>query len=209
MRRIFLFLALSFSAFAQSEKFNHVQWKLTFDQAAAASGATVSGHLEAIVDPEWHMYSLTTPPGPIATTIEAVDSPAIERVTIFEPPPVRRFDPNFNADTETYEGTQVFLARIELKKDLPPGPDTNTFKARYQTCSGTSCIPPRTRQATANLNIASGTPLAAFNIPAGYIEAKPAAASPQSALKTAPVKDADGLGSFLGLAFGCKSGSGL
>ena len=39
-------------------------------------------------------------------------------------PPVRKFDPNFNADTETYEGTQVFLARIELKKDLQPGPVT-------------------------------------------------------------------------------------
>lgn len=202
MRRIFLFLALSFSAFAQSEKFNHVQWKLTFDQAAAAPGATIAGRLEAIVDPEWHMYSLTTPPGPIATTIEAVDSPAIGRVTIFEPPPVRKFDPNFNADTETYEGTQVFLARIELKKDLPPGPVTFTFKARYQTCSGTSCIPPRTRQATSGLNIAPGTPLAAFNIPAGYLEAKPGEASPKSAAKNAPVKDADGLGSFLGLAFG-------
>ncbi len=199
MRRIFLLLALSVSAFAQSEKFNHVQWKLTFDQAAAAPGATIAGRLEAVVEPEWHMYSLTTPPGPIPTTIDLADSPAVERITIFEPPPVRKFDPNFNADTETYEGTQVFLARIELKKDLAPGPINISFKARYQTCSGTSCIPPRTRIATATLNIATGTPVAAFIIPAGYIDAKPAT-------KSSPVstpKEADsGLGSFLGLAFG-------
>ena len=94
------------------------------------------------------MYSLTTPPGPIPTTIETDNSPAVDKFTIFEPPPIRKFDPNFNADTETYEGSQTFLARIQLKKDLQPGPVTITFVPRYQTCSGTSCIPPRTRQVT-------------------------------------------------------------
>ena len=57
------------------------------------------------------MYSLTTPPGPIPTTIKTIDSPAVDQVTIFQPPPIRKFDPNFNADTETYEGTQTLLAR--------------------------------------------------------------------------------------------------
>ncbi len=51
------------------------------------------------------MYSLTTPPGPIPTTIQIRNSPAVDKFTIFEPPPIRKFDPNFNADTETYEGT--------------------------------------------------------------------------------------------------------
>ena len=95
---MFLFLALS--AFAQSEsynggKFNHVQWKLTFDQTSAAPGGTVLGRLEATIDPEWHMYSLTTPPGPIPTTISASASPAIEKFTIFQPPPVEEVRPEF------------------------------------------------------------------------------------------------------------------
>src|SRR6202034_1109311 len=149
--------------FGQREKFNHVQWKLTFDQASAAPGATVLGRLEATVEPEWHMYSLTTPPGPIPTTITSKDSAAVEKFTIFEPPPIRKFDPNFNADTETYEGTQVFLARIQLKKDLQPGPAVITFEPRYQTCSGTQCIPPRTREVTASLNVVAGAPAAAVN----------------------------------------------
>jgi len=196
MRRLGLLFLFVSSLFGQSEKFNHVQWKLTFDQPSAAAGATVLGHLEAVIDPEWHMYSLTTPPGPIPTTITDIGSSGIEKFTIFQPPPVRKFDPNFNADTETYEGTQVFLAKIELKKDLPPGPVTLTFVPRYQTCSGTSCIPPRTRQVTATLNIAPGTPSAALTIPSGYVEAKPGTS------KSATPKTEDaGLVSFLGLAF--------
>ena len=162
------------SAFGQSgqptgaaDKFNHAQWNLTLDQASAAPGATVLGKLDATVDPEWHMYSLTTPPGPIPTTIKTLNSPAVDKVTIFEPPPSRKFDPNFNADTETYEGAQHFLVRIQLKKDVAPGPVTITLEPRYQTCSGTQCIPPRTRQVSANLDIASGAPTAAISIPAG------------------------------------------
>ncbi len=203
--RSLLLLFIAGLAFGQSEKFNHVQWKLTFDQTTAAPGTTVLGKLEATVEPDWHMYSLTTPPGPIPTTIETSNSPAVEKFTIFEPPPIRKFDPNFNADTETYEGIQTFLARIELKKDLKPGPVSVTLIPRYQTCSGTSCIPPRTRTVSATLNIAAGTPLAAFNIPSGYIEAKPEAprpVGPASSGTAAAAADESSLGSFLALAFG-------
>ena len=196
MRRLLPLIGLAASlAYGQSEKFNHVQWKLTLDQSSAAPGATVLGRLDAVVDPEWHMYSLTTPPGPIPTTIKTDNSPAVDRFTIFEPPPIRKFDPNFNADTETYEGSQTFLARIQLKKDLQPGQVTIAFVPRYQTCSGTSCIPPRTRRVSATLNIAASAPVAAINIPAGYIEAKPAAVKPVTT-------DESSLAGFLALAFG-------
>jgi len=204
MRGLVLILLAS-SAFAQSEKFNHAQWKLTFDQPAAVPGATVLGRLQATIDPEWHMYSPTTPAGPnlpIPTTITTDNSPAIERITVFEPPPVRKLDPNFSADTETYEGAQTFLVRIELRKDIRPGPANITLVPRYQTCSSTSCIPPRTRQVTATLNIAAGAPVAAINIPAGYIEAKPAAAAKPVAASAAASGNADSLAGFLAIAFG-------
>lgn len=201
MRRFLLLLLCAAGAFAQSEKFNHVQWKLTLDQTSAAPGATVLGRLEATVDPEWHMYSLTTPAGgPIATTIAGKDSPAVERFTIFEPKPVRKFDDAFKLDTETYEGSQIFFARIELKKDLQPGPATITFVPRYQTCSGTSCIPPRTREVSASVNIAASAPAAAIAIPAGYIEAHPNTSKPLAA--GAAATDSTGLAAFLALAFG-------
>ncbi len=212
MRRLVLLFTLACLAqlaFGQSEKFNHVKWTLTLPQTPAAAGATLLGRLDATVDPEWHMYSFTTPPGPIPLSIEVKDSPAIEKFTVFEPPPVRKFDPNFNGDTETYEGAQTFYVRMQLKKDLAAGPVTLTFVPRYQTCSGTSCIPPRTRTVTATLNIAAGSPAPAINIPAGYREVRDDDASAPPATGAAapvqfgkPVAADTGLGGFLLLAFG-------
>src|ERR1700722_329970 len=125
--RILSLLICAVSLSAQSSKFNHAEWKLTLDQSSAAPGATVMGRREATIDPDWHMYSLTTPTGRIPTTIELSGGPGVDGVTYFEPPTIRKFDPNFNADTETYEGTQTFFARIQLKKDAPAGPARITF----------------------------------------------------------------------------------
>jgi thiol:disulfide interchange protein DsbD len=202
MRRLVLVSLFAASAFAQSEKFNHVQWKLSFDQASAAPGATVLGRLEAAIEPEWHMYSLTTPPGPIPTTIQLRNSPAVDKFTILQPPPIRKFDPNFNADTETYEGSQLFFARIELKRDLKPGPVSITFEPRYQTCSGTSCIPPRTRTISANLNIDASAQPVDVAIPNNYIEAKQDGPKTVGPSTTSATTEAGGLGAFLLLAFG-------
>jgi thiol:disulfide interchange protein DsbD len=199
MRQFLIMLVCAGSLAAQSEKSNHVQWKMTVDQSTAAPGATVLGRLQATIDPGWHMYSLSTPPGPIPTTIEAAEGAPVQKITIFEPPPIRKFDPSFNADTETYEGTQTFLARIELKKDVPPGPLTLTLEPRYQTCSGTSCIPPRTRDISANLTIDSAATSAAINIPSGYVEGKPASSASAAAITPATES---GLFGFLALAFG-------
>ena len=105
MRRVLLLLSLASCAFAQSESFNHVAWTMTLDTATAAPGATVLAKLSAQVDPDWHMYSLTTPPGPIPTTIKSASGSVVANVTFFEPPPIRKFDPNFQADVrEQTEG---------------------------------------------------------------------------------------------------------
>jgi thiol:disulfide interchange protein DsbD len=125
---------------------------------------------------------------------------AVASVTFFEPPPVRKYDPNFQTDTETYEGSQVFLARVELKKDLPAGEVTLGFQPRYMTCSGTQCIPPRTADIEAVLKIVPGAAVAAVTIPAGYIEGKPAPPA-GSAADATPAADG-GIFSFLALAFG-------
>ncbi|MDQ1471127.1 MAG: hypothetical protein QOJ99_2607, partial [Bryobacterales bacterium] len=199
MRLTAVFALSGLVLFGQAEKFNHVQWTASVDPAAVAPGGTVTIKLQADIDAGWHMYSLTTPPGPIATTIKTIDSPAVAQVAIFEPPPVRKFDPNFNADTETYEGQQVFYARIQLKSDVQPGPVTITLEPRYQTCSGTSCIPPRTRQVSVVLNVAGSSTATASAIPANYIEAKPGARPPP--VSSSALQDS-ALGGFLALAFG-------
>lgn len=182
------------SAFAQK---NQVKWSLTLDPPAAAPGSKVLGRLEAGIEPGWHMYSMTRVTGAnVPTTIKLAPNPAIESVRVLQPQPHRLFDKNFNAETETYEGSAVFLLEIQLKKDAPAGEGAITASARYQVCSDTTCIPPVTRTAEASLKIAPGASAASVSIPAGYSvpgvppPPKPAAAS------------SSGLGMFLLVAFG-------
>ena len=171
---------------------------MAIEQQASKPGGTVLAKLVATIDPGWHMYSPTTPPGPIPTTFKIVDSSAVESVFIFQPTPTRKFDPNFNAETETFEGTQTFYARFHLKKDAAAGPVEIALEPRYQTCSGSSCIPPRTRRISAQFTVDPASGAAEAPIPTGFTEA----ARPSAPTPATPDPADTSLLSFLGIAFG-------
>src|SRR5204862_4651518 len=116
----------------------------------------------------------------------------------FHPPPKRALDPIFNKQLETYEGTAVFLVRLQLKKDAPAGPAEIVLEPRYQVCDATHCIPPVTKNVTATLAIDPAATASASSIPAGYAEPASAPAEPTSA---APGTSGD-LAPFLAVAFG-------
>ena len=77
-------------------------------------------------------------PAATPTTILLADNPVVERYRVLQPPPKRTFDPNFNSDTETYEGQVAFLLELEIEKNAPAGPAQLTVNARYQTCNDNS-----------------------------------------------------------------------
>jgi thiol:disulfide interchange protein DsbD len=191
MRKLVLGLLAASTLFAQSD-LNHVQWTFEVSPSSAPPGAEVLGKLTGTIDSGWHLYSITTPPGPIPTTIRLADNLAVESLAVFQPKPERRFDPNFNADTETYTDKVVFLLKIKTAKSAT-GDVELTAMPRYQVCSATQCIPPVTKQVPAKISFAPGSPAAAVSIPSGYLEAKPSSASaePDSSLLA-----------FLGVAFG-------
>ena len=83
----------------------------------AAPGATATARLTASIDPGWHLYSLSTPKGPIPTTVRIADNPAVVSYRVYQPKPAVKFDPNFQADTETFDNQAVFWIAVELAKD--------------------------------------------------------------------------------------------
>lgn len=98
------FLALSAVPLAQA-KDDPVQWSLALANGARqlAPGSTVTLDLKATIQPGWHLYSPTTPPGgPIITKIRLNPNPNVASYQVYRPQPVRKLDPNFNIDTETY-----------------------------------------------------------------------------------------------------------
>ena len=188
-----------------AEKLDPAKWSLELP-AAAPPGGKVLGKLQAKIEPGWHLYSLTTPAGgPIPTTIRLDNNAAVESFRVFEPPPKRAFDPNFNLDTETYEGEPVFLIEIETKKDAAQGSSEIAAEVRYQICDPTRCLPPVKRRAAAALSINSNAKAAVFEVPAGYTEFKPGlrtAATAPGGVPPATGADSRDLAVFILTAFG-------
>jgi thiol:disulfide interchange protein len=202
------FLALASVAGAAEDP---VQWTLTFDAKTAAPGSHLLAKLTGTIQEHWHVYSMTTPPGgPNPTTASIVDNPAVAGFKIYQAKPVRKLDPSFGIDTETFAGQYVLLFDIELKKDASAGPADIAANVRYQSCNDTICLPPKKKSATASVTIDSSAKAAAIAIPEGYalvptsVSGAASASSVPPAAQTAPGSPASGgLGLFFLLtAFG-------
>ena len=189
---------------AQAQKKLPVQWAFEPQAASVAPGGKFTGKLTAKIDPTWHMYSVTTPKGGGLPTIIKVDDPALAGVKIYQPKPEKKFDPNFNVDTERYEGEVVFLVEVELAKTAAAGSLSVPLLIRYSACTDKECLPPRKVTAAATITVDPKAPeAAALVLPPGYVEAKPSAASASASPPTsAPPPAAQELGPFLLVAFG-------
>ena len=196
-----LLLLAALPALALAQGPHNVQWSLSLEPAAAAPGSLVLARLEARIDPGWHVYSMTSA-GAIPTSVKLAANAAVEKVRLFQAPPKKAYDPNFQLDTETYEGSAVFLLELHLKPDAAAGASEISAEVRYQTCNDTVCIPPRRRTASATLTIDPATRAAASAIPAGYTEVSGADPQVRGRPPGRPLPDTQGLGAFLLVAFG-------
>lgn len=165
-------LLLAGAASSQAQRLDPAQWTLAPEQQAAPPGSTVLLRLTATMEPGWHLYSPTTAPGgPIPTTIEMSESPAVESYRVFQRPPETKFDPNFQLDTETYANEAVFLFEVKLSPAAPPGETELTARVRYQLCTETQCLPPKRKTASAILRIDPGAPAVSAAVPGGFVPA--------------------------------------
>jgi thiol:disulfide interchange protein len=191
MMKVFLPLLLASCAFAQQQ----VAWTVSADPAAAVPGAKILVRVDAKIDGGWHLYSASSATG-IPTTIKVEPPSVIAGTRVFQPSPKRAFDPNFNAESETYEGSVTFLVEAALRNDAAPGNTELPVSIRYQTCTATVCVPGKWSGKT-TLKIDPSVTPSAPAIPAGYAEAKPPA---RPASSQAPSQD--GWAAFLAVAFG-------
>jgi len=194
-------------AAAYGQKLDPIQWSLTSGVNKAPAGASIPLHLKATFQPGWHLYSLTTPAGgPIPTTAELAENPAVKSSKLYQPPPIRTFDKNFNLDTETFEKEVDLPVTANLAPDAK-GAIELTALVRYQACNDRQCLPPRKKTASFTVLVdPSAAAPAAFVVPAGYTEIKPGAVAvkvihtaPDS---TAPAPATGSLPTFLITAFG-------
>jgi len=185
-----------------------VQWTLTFDAKSAAPGSHVLAKFTGTIQPHWHVYSMTTPPGgPNPTIASIAENPAVAGFKIYQAKPERKLDPSFGIDTETFAGQYELFFDVELKKDAAPGSTEITANVRYQSCNDTICLPPKRKSAMAAITIDSSANASAISIPSGFtlvptaVPVSASSASPAPPASPAP-QQSSGLSLFLLTAFG-------
>src|ERR1700694_3789732 len=91
-------------AAASGQRLDPIQWTLTSDFSKIPPGSGVPLHFKGKFLEGGDLYSLTTQKGgPIPTTAELAETPSLKDSKLYQPPPSRQFDKNFNLDTETFE----------------------------------------------------------------------------------------------------------
>jgi hypothetical protein len=135
-----------------------VKWKVIGGSAPReiVAGRTVPLTLQADIAKGWHIYSLTQKPGgPIPLRLELLGAAdVIVRGVIRAPQPARVFDKNFGIETELYSGNPRFTIPVGVPGRSLTGVRKFQVSARYQVCSETLCLPPRTDKLDAALRIA-------------------------------------------------------
>jgi DsbC/DsbD-like thiol-disulfide interchange protein len=136
---------------------NPVRWTIVGGNATrvVASGTTIQVILEADIAKGWHIYSLTQKPGgPIPLRIQLAGAADVGvRGGIKGPTPVKKFDQNFRLETELYRGKPRFTIPIGVPAGSLAGKREVQVSARYQACSDTLCLPPRTERLPVTLRI--------------------------------------------------------
>ena len=106
-------------------------------------------------------YSITQGAGgPIPMRVTLADGQPFGLAdSVRGPRPTRRFDPNFGIDVETYDDTATFALLVRVAPNAAVGSHSLSIKARYQACSSSLCLPPRTETVTAAVTVkGSGKP---------------------------------------------------
>jgi thiol:disulfide interchange protein DsbD len=165
---LFLLLAATASAAQQ-----HVAWNLSIDPATVAPGGATVLSIDATIDPGWHLYAASSPAG-IPASFTLGPSTVVAHTSLSQSIPKRAFDPNFNSQTETFEGSARFDLMIVTRPDAPAGTTMLEVAARFQTCNDTTCVPGKW-SGTADLGIDPGAKVAAIALPPGLAEVKPPA----------------------------------
>ena len=182
------------AALLTAQSRNPVQWSVETEGATAT--------IQAIMEPGWHIYALTTPAGgPTPTTIKLGDTKAATGLRLYQTKPIVKFDPNFNLNVEAFEGSPKFLAVIALAKDQPKGDVEIPLLVRYQACTDRECLP-RKANLSAKFNIDPAQPPPEFVVPAGFTEFTGQRSGPLGAAPKTQSSDDQGLASFLLVAFG-------
>jgi DsbC/DsbD-like thiol-disulfide interchange protein len=154
MKTIYLYTALVatvVTAFGASHTQAQVQtpahWTIAPVAGPLKTGAIAKVQIHADIQPGWHIYSITQPPGgPIATHITVPSEQSFELVGAATPSPAPRvaFDDAFHMNVELHEKGVGFTVPVRYTGTGKTNADSVRVNVRYQICNASLCYPPQT-----------------------------------------------------------------
>src|SRR5262245_30719287 len=140
---------------------NPISWELKAETPARPLklGETFTAQLTAQIAAGWHLYSPDqSPGGPRPTRITLPAEQSFKLAGEMEaPPPQKAFDENFGFETSFYENSATFTLPVRVAEDIQPGRHQLRVNAYFQTCNDSFCLPPKTVQLVALINVATGS----------------------------------------------------
>lgn len=131
-------LTAAIAAYAQAP--GTVQWSAS---AAHSGDGSLVVALKADVEKGWHIYAPTQPAGGPMPLVIRIEPGAPYELTgkIEGTAATKQHDASFNLDTEFYTGS--FTLRLPVRT-AEKGSGDIPLSVRYQMCSETTCMPPKT-----------------------------------------------------------------
>lgn len=127
----FLFtLALSTIGFSQTK----IQWEYTYN----AEAKTIE--IQAVLADGWHLYSqhVANEIGPVPTSFVFEPNENVKFIgKVNEPQPIQKYDENFEAMLDFFEGKVLFTQRLSVKEST-----TINGTLTYMLCNEVMCLPP-------------------------------------------------------------------
>jgi len=151
-------LSLTLFAAAQAPD-NVVLWSARLaSERPLKAGQKVAAVLDASIEPGWHVYAITQPPGgPTRTQISVPMGQVVKLAgNITGPKPQSAYDSTFSMQVESYEEAVSFRVPLAVSADAKPGAIESTLDVRFQACSDRLCLPPATKHVPLNVTIAGG-----------------------------------------------------
>jgi DsbC/DsbD-like thiol-disulfide interchange protein len=128
-----------------------VHWVIAPVQAVVRNGTVSNVKIDATIQPGWHIYSITQPPGgPYATRISVPDGQpfvAAGNPRVLLQPHVA-FDSAFKMNVQLHEKAASFDVPVRFTGKAATG-DSVHVNVRYQVCNASLCLPPQTARLVA------------------------------------------------------------
>jgi len=153
----FIVVALLLAVVGASAQ-DRVEWSAKGPEKTLKPGEKFAVTLTAMISEGWHVYSFTQPPGGPNTSQATLPpkQPFKKSGSIGGPLPHKAYDPNFEMETESYEGTVDFSLPLVVEANAPSGTENVAIDVRFQVCNETTCLPPKTVHLSAPVKIAAG-----------------------------------------------------